>query len=126
MISAAPDRRPPGKLLFRVHHLIRSVAQQKFFLHIRSGTGYDHLSPQLLQERGGLQRALKIIADGHDTYIIIINSKGAQKFLVGAVTDLGIGHIGEKFLYQLLLLVNSHNLMVQLPKLHGNIFTKTT
>ena len=68
---------------------------------------------------------LKIVADANDTDIVIINTQAPQEFLIGAVTDLGIGDIRQDLLHQLLLVIHRHDLVVQLPELHGDVLSET-
>ena len=124
VICRIADGRPFCQLFFRIYHLIRTVAQQKLFLHIRGGSGHHQPAAHFLQQRGGLQRALKAIADGDDAYVKIPNAQRFQKGRIGAVADLRVGHIGQHRLDTLLLSVYRHDLMAQTVQVYGNVPAK--
>ena len=124
VVGTASDGRPLCQLLFGVDHLVGTVAQEEFLLDIGGGPGDDHSGAQLLEQAGGLQTALEIVADGHDAYIVIVHAQAAEELLVGAVADLGSGGVGQNLLDQLLLVIHRHDLMVQLPQLHGDVLSK--
>ena len=117
MLGAVADRRPLRYLLFGNDDLVRTVAQQKLCLHVAVGTRHDHFSAQLLEKRGGFERALKITADGDDAHVIIIDSQRTEKRLIGAVADLRIGDDRQDRIDTILVLVDSHNLVPMLAEL---------
>ena len=126
MVGPVADGRPLGQLLFRVKHLIRTVAQQKFSLHIPFRTGDDHFCAQLLQQRSGFERALKISADRHNTDIKIADAQRLQEFRVGAVADLGVGHNAQNGVDAVLVFVHRHDLMAELVQLLCDVAAKST
>ena len=124
VVGAVTDGRPLGQLFFRIDHLIRPIAEQKFFLHIPGRSGYHHFGAQLFQQRGGFQGALKIIANGHNAHIKVADSQGFQKVPIGAVADLGVGHKGQHRLHPFLGVVHGHYLMAQIVQVYGNVLSK--
>ena len=111
MVRTVADGSPVGKLLFRIDDLIGTVSQQKLLLHIGGCPGDYHPGAQFLEQRGGFQGALEIIADGNNTGIVVIHPQGPEKIGVGAVTDLSRGYIGKYILYKTFILIYSHDLM---------------
>ena len=78
-----------------VDYMVCTVAKQKLCLHITLGTRYHALCTQLLQQRGGFQRVLKITADGHDADVKISDAKRAKKLRVCTVANLCVGDIWQ-------------------------------
>ena len=126
MIRTVTNGCPFGKLLFRIDHFIRTIAQQEFCLYIPCGPGNHQLASQLLEQRGGFQRALEVIANGNNTDIKIPNAQGFQKFPIGTVTNLGIGNVRQNRIHTFFYLVNCHHLMAQFIQMHGNMTSKTS
>ena len=126
MVGPVADGRPLGQLLFRVKHLIRTVAQQKFSLDIPFRTGNDQFCAQLLQQGSGFQRALKVSADRYNADIEIADAQRLQKFRVGAVTDLGVGHNVQHGVDALLVFVNRHDFMSEFVQLFCDMAAKST
>lgn len=124
VVRAVTDGRPGRQLLFGVDHLIRAVAQEKLGVHVARRARYHKARAQVLQQRGGFQRALKIVSDGHDAHIEIAHPQRRHELLVLAVADLRAGHIGQRRLHALLAPVYGHNLMPELMQLDGNMASK--
>ena len=121
MVGSESDRRPFCHLFFRVDYMVCTVAKQKLCLHITLGTGYHALGTQLLQQRGGFQRVLKITADGHKTNIKISDTQRTQKLRIGAVADLCVGDKRKHIVDPFLIGIDCHDLMPQLRELHGDM-----
>ena len=98
--------------------MVCSVAKQKLCLHITLGTRYHALCTQLLQQRGGFQRVLKITADGHDADVKISDAKRAKKLCVCTVANLCVGDIWQHITDSFLVCIDRHDLMPQLRKLY--------
>ena len=92
VIICVTDRGPLCNLLFRVNHFIRTIAQKEFFLNITLSPGYHQFRSQFFQKRSCFKRILKASSNGYKTDIVISYSKRTQKFSIGTITDLGIGH----------------------------------
>ena len=101
--------------------MVCTVAKQKLCLHITLGTGYHAFGTQLLQQRGGFQRVLKITADGHKTNIKISDTQRTQKLRIGAVADLCVGDKRKHIVDPFLIGIDCHDLMPQLRELHGDM-----
>ena len=121
MVGGIADGRPLRQLLFRVCHRVRTVAQQKFCLHVPFRAGHHIVCPQFLEQRRGLQRILKIPADGDIADIVIAHAQRAQKVHTGAVADLRVGDKGHALVDALLVFVHRHHLMAQLVELHSKM-----
>ena len=67
---------------------------------------------------------MEIVSDGHNAHVVIVHAQGSQEILVGTVADLRIGDVGQDLLHPFFLVVHCHDLMVQLPQLHGNVLSK--
>ena len=118
MVGSVSDRCPFCHLFFRVDYMVCTVAKQKLCLHITLGTRYHALCPQLLQQRGGFQRVLKITADGHDADVKISDAKRAKKLRVCTVANLCVGDIWQHITDSFLVCIDRHDLMPQLRKLY--------
>ena len=94
------------------------LLKQKLCLHITLGTRYHALCTQLLQQRGGFQRVLKITADGHDADVKISDAKRAKKLRVCTVANLCVGDIWQHITDSFLVCIDRHDLMPQLRKLY--------
>ena len=68
---------------------------------------------------------MEVVTDAHNANIVVVYAQTAQERFIGAVTDLGIGHIRKDLLHQFFLVVNRHDLMIQLPELHSNVLSET-
>ena len=79
------------------------------------------LCSQLVEQRGGLQRILKALADGDDAHIIVTDAERAEKLLLGAVSDLRPCDIGQDGRDAFFVLVHGEHLMVHLAELLGDV-----
>ena len=118
MVGSVSDRCPFCHLFFRVDYMVCTVAKQKLCLHITLGTRYHALCTQLLQQRGGFQRVLKITADGHDADVKISDAKRAKKLRVCTIANLCVGDIWQHITDPFLVCIDRHDLMPQLRKLY--------
>ena len=125
MVGAEADRSPFRKLLFRVDDLIGTVSQKKLLVNITGSAGDNELCAELLQERGRFKGTLEVIADRDDAGIKIADSQRGKEGLVCTVTDLCFCHIGKDCVDAFLRTVNGHDLMSEVVKMHGNMFSKT-
>ena len=104
--------------------MVRTVAKQKLCLHITLGTRYHALCTQLLQQRGGLQRVLKVSADGHHADVKISHPQRPEECRVGAVPNLRIGDERHDLVDPFLVCIHSHDLMPHLCQLRGDMPSK--
>ena len=95
-------------------------------MYIICRTGYDFLCPQLLEQRRCFQRGLKQAAEGNDTNIIVSYTKRTEKFLIGAVTDPCVGHIGQDIVDMLIIFIYCHDLTPKLLHVSGNMTAELT
>lgn len=95
MIRTVTNGRPFGKLTLRIDDLVRAVAQKKLRLYIPGRTRDDEFCAQLLEQRRGLQRTLKIVSDGDNAGVKVSNAKRGKELLVRAVADLSARYKGN-------------------------------
>ena len=126
MVGAVADRRPFRDLLFGIHHPVRAVAQKKALLTVALCAGDDKLRAQLLEEVGGLQRALKIVADSHKADVEIVDAESAQKQLVGAVADLGVRNDIHRLVDPVLIMIDAQHVMAELVELDRDVFSESS
>ena len=125
MVRSITHRRPTGHLLFRINNIIRTVAQQELCMDIPRRPGQHKGRTVLLQQGGGLQRTLKIVSNSHHTQVKIPDAQGGDELLVGAVSDLGVGHQGQNVIYTLFVAVHGQHLMAQFPQLFRHVAAET-
>ena len=93
-------------------------------MDVPGGSGQHEGGAVLLEQSGGLQRALEAVANGHHTEIEVPYPQGADELGIGAVADLGVGHIGQGGVDTLLVLVHRQHLVSQVPELLGHVAAK--
>ena len=125
MICGIPHRRPVCHLPFRVDDIVCSVAQQKFGMDVPGCPRQHEGCAMLFQQRGGLQGALEIIADGDDAQVKVPDAQGCDELFIGAVPDLCIGYQRKNVIDPILVAVHSQHLVVQLLQLFRHVAAKT-
>ena len=98
--------------------MVCTVAKQKLRLYIPLGTRHHTLRTQILQQRGGFQRVLKVTADGHEADVKISDAERAKKLRVCTVANLCVGDIRQHIIDSFLVCIDRHDLMPQLRKLY--------
>ena len=69
---------------------------------------------------------MKVSADRYHADIEIADAQRLQKFRVGAVADLGVGHNVQHGVDALLVFVHRHDLMAELVQLLCDVAAKST
>ena len=114
MIGSISNCCPFCYLLFRVDHMVGSVAKQKLCMYIPLCTRHYTLRAKLLQKRRRFQRILKAAANGHDADIEISDAKGAKKLRVCTVSNLRVGDEVKYIIDPFFVYIDCHDLMLQL------------
>ena len=94
-------------------------------MDILRGPGQHKRRAVVLQKRDRLQGILEIVRNGDDAQVKISHAQRLDEALVGAVSDLRIGHIVQRVIYKALVFINSQDLMALFVERLGNIAPKT-
>ena len=113
VFGTAFDRRPVRNLFFGVKDLVCAVSEQKFGMHVVRGSCHHQFAAQLFHKGCGLQRILKIIADGNEANVVILNAQRFQKFSGRRVADLRACAVRQNVIHSFFLRIHRHDLVAE-------------
>ena len=115
-----PRRQLMRRVAVGIDHLVRPIAHEEFRLDILVRLGNDAHRPQLLDQRGDLQRSLEIL-DRHDHGVEVVDAEVLEDFGIHAVADVRVLKYGGKRVDAFLALVHDENVVPLVVQLAGEL-----